>query len=98
MSILTQAANILDISEFAVLERAYLHWYGERASFDFINRTFSDYLHAQQPPYWARHYALTIINRFDAELNTKNNFLQLLQFLFWDYKQPANQDGRSLAA
>lgn len=98
MSTLTQAANILDISEFAILERAYLHWHGENASFDLINRAFSDYLNTQEPPYWARHYALNIITAFEAEMSAGSNFLQHFWLFFWDFKQQSIQDNHSLAA
>ena len=98
MSILTQAANILDISEFTVLEYAYQHWYGESASHDLINRTFSDYLYTQEPPYWARHYALTIITRFETEIGARSNFLHHFRLLFWDFKQKSAYDHQSLAA
>jgi hypothetical protein len=98
MTVLTEAANILDTSEFTVLENAYQHWFGENATTDFINRTFSDYLQGQTPPYWARHYALLIINRFETEKNAQCHFLRHFRLLFWGFKQQVKAGNRSLAA
>ena len=61
MTILRDAANILDTSEYDVFFQAYTHWYGETAPTDVINRAFSDYIKHQQTPHWARHYALDVI-------------------------------------
>lgn len=92
MNVLRDAANILDISEYDVLNHAYEHWYGKTASAELINRAFSDYLKTQQSPYWARHYALNIINRFDAEMNAKCKCFSLLLLLLWGFKtRPANR-------
>ena len=86
MTVLREAANILDISEYDVLNNAYEHWYGKNASIELINRAFSDYLKTQQPPHWARHYALDIIARFESEMNAKCKCFGLLLLLFWGFK------------
>lgn len=98
MCILTQAANILDTSEFKVLEYAYQHWFGEQASFEFIERIFSDYLHSQTSPYWARHYAANIINRFETEKQAQRNFYHCFSMLFWNFKQQIPQENHILVA
>ena len=68
MTILRDAANILDTSEYDVFFQAYTHWYGKAAPTDVINRAFSAYLKYQQTPHWARHYALEVIARFETEI------------------------------
>ena len=91
MSVLRDAANILDISEYDVLHQAYQHWYGKPAQCAQINRAFSDYLKTQQPPHWARHYALHIITRYEAEMPAKCRRLGLLWLLLWRFKtRPAH--------
>lgn len=98
MTILTLAANILDISEYTVLEHAYQQWYGRSASIDFINRTFSNYLVTQEPPYWARHYARSIITSFDAETRANYIYLHYFWMLSWGVKPQIIQAGNSLPA
>ena len=44
MEVLTRAANILDISEYEVLSRAYAHWHGRDAPNRVLKLTFSTYL------------------------------------------------------
>ncbi len=71
MTVLRDAANILDISEYDVLLQAYQHWYGINAPHDQLNHAFSNYLKTQQTPHWARHYALAVITKFEIEMETK---------------------------
>ena len=86
MTVLRDAANILDISEYDLLHQAYQHWYGKPASCTQINRAFSDYLKTQQLPHWARHYALHVITTYEAELHAKCKCLGLLWLLMWGFK------------
>jgi hypothetical protein len=86
MNVLRDAANILDISEYDVLYQAYQHWYGKPAPGTQLNRAFSDYLKTQQPPHWARHYALHIITNYEAEMHAKCKCFGLLWLLMWHFK------------
>jgi hypothetical protein len=86
MTVLRDAAKILDISEYDVLYHAYEHWYGKNAPTELINRAFFNYLKTQQPPHWARHYALDIIARFESEMNAKCKCFGLLLLLLWGFK------------
>ena len=56
-----QAANILQIGEFQLLQLAYEEWYGEPIPDAETNRLFADYMLRRQVPHWARHYARRII-------------------------------------
>lgn len=84
MTVLRTAANILDTSEFDVLSHAYEHWYGESASTEMLNQAFSNYLKTQELPHWARHYALGVITRFEAEMRVKWKRYSLFWQLAWD--------------
>lgn len=86
MTVLREAANILDTSEYDVLYQAYQHWYGKSAPGEQLNRAFSDYLHTQEPPHWARHYALHIITSYEAELHTTCKYSGLLWLMLWRFK------------
>jgi hypothetical protein len=83
MEVLTKAANILDISEYEVLSRAYVHWHGSDAPNRVLQLTFSAYLKTQELPHWANHYALQIIQAFEAELQREGEFLKLAWLLFF---------------
>lgn len=86
MTVLRQAANILDISEFEVLHHAYEHWYGKTAPVEEINHAFSHYLTNQEVPHWGRHYALDVIASFEAEITAKCECLDLFWQLAWGPK------------
>ncbi|KPJ93332.1 MAG: hypothetical protein AMJ53_07460 [Gammaproteobacteria bacterium SG8_11] len=81
MEVLTKAANILDISEYEVLSRAYAHWHGSDAPKSILQLTFSTYLKTQELPHWAKHYALQIIQAFEAELQREGEFIKLAWLL-----------------
>lgn len=98
MTVLRDAANILDTSEYDVLNQAYRHWYGKTAPCAQINRAFSAYLKTQQPPHWARHYALHIITRYEAERHAKFKHLGLLWLLMWRFKSRPTDSGIVLIA
>ncbi|WP_455211212.1 hypothetical protein [Kaarinaea lacus] len=86
MEVLTRAANILDISEYEVLNRAYTHWHGSDAPNRVLQKTFSDYLKNQELPHWANHYALQIIQAFEAELHREGEFLKLMWLVFFSVR------------
>lgn len=93
MTVLREAANILDISEYDVLLQAYQHWYGKHAPYDQLNRAFSSYLKTQQPPHWARHYALGVIANFETEMGAKYKSFSLFWQVAWRAKaRPGNTD------
>ncbi len=83
MEVLTKAANILDISEYEVLSRAYVHWHGNDAPNGILQLTFSTYMKTQELPHWAKHYALQIIQAFEAELQREGEFIKIVWLLFF---------------
>ncbi len=82
MEVLLKAANILDISEYEVLRRAYVNWHGSEAPSRLLQITFSLYLQSQELPHWAKHYALQIIQSFEAELQKEGQLLRLFYLLY----------------
>jgi hypothetical protein len=82
MEVLTRAANILDISEFEVINQAYMHWHGSTAPQRLIQATFSTYLKTQELPHWAKHYASHIVQSFEAELQKEGRLLKIFFMLF----------------
>jgi len=64
---LIEAANILDVSEFEVLRRAYHSWHGSEASPQELDRTYAAYLQASCLPAWAQHYARKVTDEFQTQ-------------------------------
>jgi hypothetical protein len=62
---ITQAANILDISEHAVIEQAYNAWFGHAPEPRLVDRAFGSYLDGEAAPHWARHYARGVVREFE---------------------------------
>ena len=98
MEVLTRAANILDVSEFEVLQRAYRHWFGDQAPAQLIASTFSSYMKTRQLPHWARHYAVKVIDAFEAELRREGESLQLAWLLLRGGASRSDESEFSLAA
>jgi hypothetical protein len=97
MEVLTKAANILDVSEFEVLSRAYVHWHGSDAPARILQSTFSTYLKTQELPHWAKHYASQIIQAFEAELQREGEFFKLAWLLLFGAYSRGKEGHRLLA-
>lgn len=52
----SDVASRLQISEYAVFERAYQQWYGAAADEVELARHFHRYLFGNAVPHWVRHY------------------------------------------
>ena len=98
MTVLRKAANILDISEFDVLQHAYQHWYGETAPVELLDRAFSNYLTKQELPHWGRHYALDVIAGFETEIAAQCECLSLYWQLAWGPKKTSGYEHSVLLA
>ncbi|NKB55619.1 MAG: hypothetical protein GKS00_04715 [Alphaproteobacteria bacterium] len=59
---IAQAANILQIGEFQLLQLAYKDWHGKELPEALTDRLFADYMLRKQVPHWARHYARRILD------------------------------------
>ena len=65
MDPIRQAANILDISEYDLLARAYRAWHGTAPCDRTLSRTFRQHLGQGRTPGWALHYARRVIAEFE---------------------------------
>ncbi len=57
------AANLLQIGEFQLLQLAYKQWYGEELPAEGVDTLFSAYMLRQHVPVWARHYARSVLQQ-----------------------------------
>ena len=55
------AANLLQIGEFQLIQLAYKVWYNENLPEDKINKIFSEYMITGIIPIWATYYAKDIL-------------------------------------
>ena len=66
------AANLLQIGEFQLIQLAYKVWYREALPEDKINNIFSEYMVTGIIPIWVTYYAQDIIKLSDV--NVLNNY------------------------
>ena len=62
------AANLLQIGEFQLIQLAYKIWYGKELSEDKINIIFSEYMVSGIIPIWVSYYARDIIKMENANV------------------------------
>jgi hypothetical protein len=67
-SLVAQAANILQVGEFQVLQLAYHEWYGQDLPEALSDRLFEDYMLRGEVRHWAREYALRIVRQDEIDL------------------------------
>lgn len=60
-ALVAQAANILQVGEFQLLQLAYHDWFGFDIPVAQVNQLFSAYMVHSQVPHWAQHYARKVI-------------------------------------
>jgi len=58
---IAQAANLLQIGEFQLLQLAYAEWHGQEMPATMVDDLFSRYMFAGEVPVWARQYARSIL-------------------------------------
>ena len=62
---LIQAANILQIGEFQILQLAHKEWFGVDIPESRVDDVFARYMVSDDTPHWARHYAREILELDD---------------------------------
>ena len=67
-SLISQAANILQVGEFQVLPLAYHEWFDRELPEHLTDRLFQAYMLHGQVPIWARNYATRIIRQDEIDL------------------------------
>lgn len=68
-----QAANLLQIGEFQLIQLAYKSWYNEELPEDKINNIFSEYMLTNIIPIWVTYYAGDILKLEKANVLDSNN-------------------------
>ena len=56
-SVVTMAANLLDVSEFEVFRASYKSWHDDDGSDTLLERHFGEYLKRGEVPFWVRHFS-----------------------------------------
>ncbi len=67
-SAIAQAANILQIGEFQVLQLAYQEWYGQEMADHISDRMFKIHMLHGRVPEWAEKFAMRIIRQAEIGL------------------------------
>lgn len=67
-SLVAQAANILQVGEFQVLQLAYHEWHGQEMPDALHDSVFRAYMLDGDVPAWARHFARRIIRQDEIGL------------------------------
>jgi len=80
------AANLLQIGEFQLIQLAYKIWYKEDLPEDKINKIFSEYMVTGIIPIWVTHYAQDILKLSNANvLDSYNKKYHVYDHEFGDY-------------
>ena len=69
---LVQAANLLQIGEFQLLQLAHKEWFGIDIPEARVDEVFARYMVSEDTPHWARHYAREILamdDRGELDIN-----------------------------
>ncbi len=72
-TVIAQAANILQIGEFQLLQLAYRDWYDRELPEEMNDRLFQAYMLYGQVPEWAEEYARRIIRQDEIGLIKAND-------------------------
>ena len=72
-SLIIQAANLVQIGEFQLIQLAYKTWYDEELPEDKINNIFTEYMLTGIIPIWATSYAADILKLEKAGVLDGNN-------------------------
>ncbi len=58
---ISHAANLLQVGEFQLLQRAHRKWFNKDLPEALVARLFTAYMLRNEVPHWARHYARRIV-------------------------------------
>jgi hypothetical protein len=71
--IVSEAANVLQVGEFQLLQLAYREWFGEDLPEALVAQLFTAYMLRNEVPHWARHYARVILMRHERGTLAEND-------------------------
>ena len=90
-----QAANLLEIGEFQLIQLAYKVWFKKDLPEDKINKIFSEYMITGIIPIWVTHYAEDILKLNKANvLDPFNNKYHIYDYEFGKYISTEKQRKR----
>ncbi len=94
-SAILNAANILQIGEFQLIQLAYKIWYKEDLPEDKINKIFSEYMITGIIPIWVTYYAKDILKLDKAKvLDSYNQKYHVYDHEFGEYVENDKQRKR----
>ena len=67
-TLIAQAANVLQVGEFQLLQLAYFEWYGHELPQDDSGQLFHSYMLHGRVPDWARRYAEWVLRQDEIGL------------------------------
>ena len=70
-----EAANILQVGEFQLIQLAYKVWYKKELPEDKINKIFSEYMVSEIIPIWVTYYARDIVKLDNANFEELSNLI-----------------------
>lgn len=62
---IANAANLLQVGEFQIIQLAYKEWFGRELPEALVDRLFAAYMFKDAVPFWARQYARNILRLDD---------------------------------
>lgn len=62
---IANAANMLQVGEFQIIQLAYKEWFGRELPEALVDRLFAAYMFKDDVPFWARQYARNILRLED---------------------------------
>jgi hypothetical protein len=91
------AANLLQVGEFQLVQLAYKDWYREELPEDKIDKIFSEYMFKKIIPIWATFYARDIkkLDKADA-LNSHGKKYHIYDYEFGEYYNEKQRRSRGI--
>ncbi len=94
-SLIIEAANLIQIGEFQLIQLAYKDWYNEELPEEKINNIFNEYMVLDIVPIWVTKYAQDIIKLNKANiLNSYSDKYHIYDHEFGAYVHDNNQRKR----
>ena len=91
------AANLLQVGEFQLVQLAYKDWYREELAEDKIDKIFGEYMFKKIIPIWATFYARDIIKLDKANaLNIYDKKYHIYDYEFGEYYNEKERRNRGI--
>ncbi|MFK7993777.1 MAG: hypothetical protein AB8B87_06550 [Granulosicoccus sp.] len=78
MHAISQAAHLLNTSEFKLVSEAYLAWFGDRPDDNDIMNVFSQFMMFGELPDWADQFARSVLDDLKANRQVNLNSFSVL--------------------